>query len=150
MLVTRSSTQRNRRLTLYTLGAQSLGVDEQQMRTGATILLAIVGIWILTVLSRPINRYKGLVIGAMFIGLVLIFSVPLATEFFQLVDPGEDAAYLLTVVIVATIGGIEIVRFIHRRFVARDTAARTAGLSAGRPRRRGRSGSLAEATTPRE
>ena len=137
-------------LTLYTLGAQSLGVDEQQMRTGATILLAIVGIWILTVLSRPINRYKGLVIGAMFIGLVLIFSVPLATEFFQLVDPGEDAAYLLTVVIVATIGGIEIVRFIHRRFVARDTAARTAGLSAGQPRRRGRSGSLAEATTPRE
>uniref|UniRef100_UPI00261AE77D HAD-IC family P-type ATPase n=1 Tax=Microbacterium sp. TaxID=51671 RepID=UPI00261AE77D len=131
-------------LTLYTLGAQSLGVDEQQMRTGATILLAIVGIWILTVLSRPINRYKGLVIGAMFIGLVLIFSVPLATEFFQLTDPGEDAAYLLTVVIVATIGGIEIVRFIHRRFVARDTAARAAGaktVSAGRQRRRGRSGS---------
>jgi kojibiose phosphorylase len=32
------------------------------------------------------------VIGAMFIGLVLIFSVPLATEFFQLTDPGEDAA----------------------------------------------------------
>lgn len=140
-------------LTLYTLGAQSLGVDEQQMRTGATILLAIVGIWILTVLSRPINRYKGLVIGAMFIGLVLIFSVPLATEFFQLTDPGEDAAYLLTVVIVATIGGIEIVRFIHRRFVARDTAARAAGaktVSAGRQRRRGRSGSSAEATTPRE
>ncbi|MBD3752162.1 MAG: HAD-IC family P-type ATPase [Micrococcales bacterium] len=140
-------------LTFYTLGAQSLGVDEQQMRTGATILLAIVGIWILTVLSRPINRYKGIVIGAMFIGLVLIFSIPLATEFFQLVDPGEDAAYLLTVVIVSTIGGIEIVRFIHRRFVARDTAARTAGaaaVSAGRSRRRGRSGSSAEATTPRE
>lgn len=140
-------------LTLYTLGAQSLGVDEQQMRTGATILLAIVGIWILTVLSRPINRYKGLVIGAMFIGLVLIFSVPLATEFFQLTDPGEDAAYLLTAVIVATIGGIEIVRFIHRRFVARDTAARMAGaktVRAGRQRRRGRSGSSAEATTPRE
>lgn len=140
-------------LTLYTLGAQSLGVDEEQMRTGATILLAIVGIWILTVLSRPINRYKGLVIGAMFIGLVLIFSVPLATEFFQLTDPGEDAAYLLTAVIVATIGGIEIVRFIHRRFVARDTAARTTGaktVSAGRQRRRGRSGSSAAATTPRE
>lgn len=140
-------------LTLYTLGAQSLGVDEEQMRTGATIILAIVGIWILTVLSRPINRYKGLVIGAMFIGLVLIFSIPLATEFFQLVDPGEDAAYLLTVVIVATIAGIEIVRFFHRRFVARDTAARTAGGSVAnvsRQRRRGRSGSSAEATTPRE
>ncbi|QPE06100.1 HAD-IC family P-type ATPase [Microbacterium schleiferi] len=139
-------------LTLYTLGAQSLGVTEEQMRTGATIILAIVGIWILTVLSRPINRYKGLVIGAMFIGLVLIFSVPLATDFFQLVDPGEGAAYLLTAVIVATIGGVEVVRFIHRRFVARDTAARTAGgvgVSARRPRRRGKSDSSVEATTPR-
>ena len=125
-------------------------IDGTLVDSRATILRAIVGSWILTVLSRPSNRYKGLVIGAMFIGLVLLFSVPLATEFFQLVDPGEDAAYLLTVVIVATIGGIEIVRFIHRRFVARDTAARTAGRSAGQPRRRGRSGSLAEATTPRE
>jgi cation-transporting ATPase E len=138
-------------LTIYTLGAQSLGVDETQLRTGATIILAIVGIWILTVLSRPINRFKGLVIGAMFIGLVLIFSIPLATDFFQLVDPGEDAAYLLTAVIVATIGGVEIVRFIHRRFVARDTAARTAGgapATASRLRR-GRSGSSAEATARR-
>lgn len=109
-------------LTLYTLGANALGVGEAQVRTGSTIILAIVGIWILTVLSRPINRFKGLVIGAMFLGLVTIFSIPLATEFFQLQDPGEDAAYLIALIIAATIGGIEIVRFVHRRFVRRDQA----------------------------
>ncbi|MCR2810345.1 MULTISPECIES: HAD-IC family P-type ATPase [unclassified Microbacterium] len=110
-------------LTLYTLGAMSLGVEEAQLRTGSTIILAIVGIWVLTVLSRPLNRYKVLVIGAMFIGLVAIFSIPLSTEFFQLTDPGEDCAYLIALVAACTIGAIEVVRFIHRRFVARSLAA---------------------------
>jgi len=110
-------------LTLYTLGAMQLGVEEAQLRTGSTIILAIVGIWVLTVLSRPINRYKAIVIGAMFVALVAIFTIPLSTEFFQLVDPGEDCAYLVTVVTVVTIGAIEIVRFFHRRYVARSLAA---------------------------
>ncbi|GAA1699424.1 HAD-IC family P-type ATPase [Microbacterium sediminicola] len=110
-------------LTLYTISANSLGIDQAELRTGATIILAIVGIWILTVLSRPINRFKGLVVGAMFIGLVVVFSVPLATEFFQLVDPGKDAAYLIAGVTILTLGGIEIVRFAHRRFVRRSMAA---------------------------
>ena len=113
-------------LTLYTLGAMSLGVDQAQLRTGSTIILAVVGIWVLTVLSRPINRYKALVIGAMFIALVVIFTIPLSTEFFQLVDPGEECAYLVAVVTVVTIGAIEVVRFFHRRFVARSLAAWTA------------------------
>ncbi|WP_019178793.1 HAD-IC family P-type ATPase [Microbacterium yannicii] len=110
-------------LTLYTLGAKSLGVDEPELRTGSTIILAVVGIWVLTVLSRPITRFKALVIGAMFLGLVGVFTLPLLTEFFQLVDPGEEAAYLVAVVTVLTIAAIEVVRFIHRRFVARALAA---------------------------
>ncbi len=113
-------------LTLYTLGAMSLGVEEAQLRTGSTIILAIVGIWVLTVLSRPINRFKALVIGSMFIALLVIFTVPLSTEFFQLVDPGEECAYLVALVTVLTIGAIEIVRFFHRRYVARVLAAHEA------------------------
>ncbi len=109
-------------LTLYTLGAMSLGVDQAQLRTGSTIILAIVGIWVLTVLSRPITRLKALIIGTMFIGLVGVFTLPLAAEFFQLVDPGEDVAWLVAVVTSLAIGAIEIVRFFHRRFVARSLA----------------------------
>ncbi len=124
-------------LTLYTLAAMQLGVSEPELRTGSTIILAIVGIWVLTVLSRPITRFKALVIGAMFIALVAVFTVPLLTEFFQLVDPGEDAAWLVAVVTVLTIGAIEIVRFFHRRYVERV-------LAGGRIRRsrpgRGRTG----------
>ncbi|MBB2976595.1 cation-transporting ATPase E [Microbacterium endophyticum] len=110
-------------LTTYTLAAKSLGVDEPELRTGATIILAVVGIWILTVLSRPINRFKVLVIGAMFIGLVGIFTIPLATSFFALIDPGETAAYLLTAVTIGAIALLEAVRFVHRRYVARVMAS---------------------------
>ncbi|MGC5223953.1 HAD-IC family P-type ATPase [Micromonospora sp. DT81.3] len=109
-------------LTTYTLGAMALSVPEPELRTGSTIILAIVGIWVLTVLSRPITRFKVLVIGAMFVALVAVFTFPLTTEFFQLVDPGEDAAVLITIVTALTIGAIEIVRFFHRRFVAKALA----------------------------
>ena len=116
-------------LTLYTLAAKAIGVDQAQLRTGSTIILAIVGIWVLTVLSRPINRYKAIVIGAMFIALIAIFTIPLATEFFQLVDPGEECAQLIVVVTVAAIGAIEVVRFFHRRYVARSLAAAAPGTA---------------------
>ncbi|TQJ31220.1 HAD-IC family P-type ATPase [Microbacterium sp. SLBN-146] len=119
-------------LTLYTRAAMALGVDEAELRTGATIILAIVGIWVLTVLSRPVTRLKVLVIGAMFAALVVIFTVPLAGEFFQLVDPGRDAAWLLTGVVIMTIGGIEVVRFFHRRFVAKSLAQAGTDAAAGR------------------
>ena len=123
-------------LTLYTLGAMALGVDQPELRTGSTIILAIVGIWVLTVLSRPITRFKALVIGAMFIALVAVFTVPLLAEFFQLVDPGEEAAWLVTIITVLTIGAIEIVRFFHRRYVARALARGSVG-------RRGDTGEVA-------
>ncbi|MBD3940201.1 HAD-IC family P-type ATPase [Microbacterium sp. NEAU-LLC] len=110
-------------LTLYSLAATAIGVGIEELRTGSTIILAVVGIWVLTVLSRPITRIKGLIIGAMFIGLVGVFTIPLATEFFQLVDPGEDAAWLIVIVTGLTIGAIEIVRFFHRRYVAKALAA---------------------------
>lgn len=109
-------------LTLYSLAATAIGIGQPELRTGSTIILAIVGIWVLTVLSRPITRLKGLIIGAMFIGLVGVFTIPFLTEFFQLVDPGEEAAWLIVVVTALTIGAIEIVRFFHRRYVAKSLA----------------------------
>ncbi|WP_375385681.1 HAD-IC family P-type ATPase [uncultured Microbacterium sp.] len=112
-------------LTLYTRGAMALNVPEPELRTGATIILAVVGIWVLTVLSRPITRVKALVIGAMFVALIGVFTIPLLTQFFQLVDPGRDASYLVAFITVVTIAAIEVVRFFHRRFVARSIARAT-------------------------
>jgi len=114
-------------LTVYTRLAMDLGLSVEQLRTGATIILAIVAIWVLTVLSRPITRVKVLVIGAMFVALTAIFTVPALGEFFQLRDPGERGAWLITAVVVIALAAIEAVRFAHRRFVRRLLARRLPG-----------------------
>ena len=125
-------------LTLYTRSAMNLGLSTEQLRTGATIILAIVAIWVLTVLSRPVTRVKVLVIGAMFIALTGIFTLPPLGQFFQLQDPGDDGTVLVTVVVILAVGAIEAVRFGHRRFVRRSLAVVSGDERgvAGRPRRR--------------
>lgn len=120
-------------LTAYTLVARSLEVGQDQLRTGSTIILAIVGIWVLSVLSRPLNRYKVLVIGGMFIALITLFSVPLSIEFFQLRDPGREAAYVVAFFAVVAILAIEVVRFFHIRFVRRSLRRSDAARAAARP-----------------
>ncbi|WP_336631472.1 MULTISPECIES: HAD-IC family P-type ATPase [unclassified Microbacterium] len=115
-------------LTAYTLIVRGAGTDVDELRTGATIILAVVGIWILAVLSRPLNRYKGAVVGGMFVALVVIFSVALSRSFFLLVDPGELTALVVTAACVVAILLIEVVRAVQRRYVARalaDAAPRT-------------------------
>lgn len=116
-------------LTGYTLVAQQLGVGEDQLRTGSTIILAVVGIWVLSILSRPLNRFKVIVVGVMFVALITLFTVPLSIEFFQLVDPGQEAAYALTGFTIVAILAIEVIRIFHVRFV-RATLRATAGYGA--------------------
>ncbi len=119
-------------LTWFTFVARGLDAHEEQLRTGATVILAVVGIWVLAVLARPLNRFKVLVVGAMFILLIAVFSLPLARQFFVLVDPGEDLAIALTGITVVMIAAIEVVRIVHRRLVLREEPA-TARAQAPEP-----------------
>ncbi|WP_282837337.1 HAD-IC family P-type ATPase [Microbacterium flavum] len=119
-------------LTFYTLSIRG-DVDVDALRTGATIILAVIGIWILGVLSRPLNRYKGAVVGAMFIALVVIFSIPPARTFFELVDPGQDAATLVAACGLIAIILIEVIRAFQKRYVARSVAAGGAHAIAAHP-----------------
>ncbi|MCU1423177.1 MAG: family hydrolase [Microbacteriaceae bacterium] len=113
-------------LAVYSKIANDSGISVEQVRTGSTLLLTIVGLWILVVLSRPVTTIKALVIGAMMIALIVVYSVPLLTNFLQLVDPGFETAVLIVVTAALTIAGIEVVRFAHLRYVRRMTARRTA------------------------
>ncbi|GGV36856.1 MULTISPECIES: HAD-IC family P-type ATPase [Paenarthrobacter] len=107
-------------LAAYAKLAANLSIPEAEIRTGSTLILAIIGIWILVVLSRPVTRFKGLVIGAMMVGLVLVYSVRFARDFLQFTDPTLPTALLVLATSVACIGLIEIVRFVHRRVAYRD------------------------------
>ncbi|GAA3285261.1 HAD-IC family P-type ATPase [Paenarthrobacter aurescens] len=107
-------------LASYARLAANLQIPEAEIRTGSTLILTIIGIWILVVLSRPVTRFKGMVIGAMMIGLILVYSVPIARDFLQFKDPTLPTALLILGTSVACIALIEVVRFVHRRVAYRD------------------------------
>jgi len=108
-------------LATYTRLSLNMQTDETMLRTGATLLLVIIGLWILVVLSRPINLFKTLVIGAMMIGLILVFSIPFIAQFMQLVDINSNTAELITLIAIAAIGLIEIVRLVHSKLFGDKT-----------------------------
>ncbi|MCU1481442.1 MAG: family P-type ATPase [Subtercola sp.] len=109
-------------LALYVRLSTDAGIGEAELRTGSTLILAIVGLWILIVLSRPIDGIKTLIIGAMMIGLVLVYSIPLVSNFLELVNPSLTTALLVILISALTVGAIEIVRFVHVRYVRRSQA----------------------------
>ncbi|QJU53375.1 HAD-IC family P-type ATPase [Herbiconiux sp. KACC 21604] len=111
----------------YARLAANAQIPEAEIRTGSTLILTIIGLWILVVLSRPVTRFKGAVIGAMMVGLVLVYTVPIVRDFLQLVDPTLPTALLVLVTSLVSIALIEVVRFAHRRIAARDAERAVAG-----------------------
>ncbi|QDZ15400.1 cation-translocating P-type ATPase [Humibacter ginsenosidimutans] len=103
----------------YSWAAVSVGIQQEELRTGATLILTIVGLWVLVVLSRPIDGWKIVIIGAMMIGLILVYAVPLARTFLGLVDVTFTDTLLVIGLSIVSIAGIEVVRFVHRRYVRR-------------------------------
>jgi cation-transporting ATPase E len=109
-------------LTIDAWAATGAGIRTDELRTGSTLILTIVGLWVLIVLSRPIDGWKILVIGSMMIGLILVYSIPFIREFLVLVDTSLTTSLLVLVVSTLTIGAIEIIRFVHRRYVKRNVS----------------------------
>ncbi|WP_448808058.1 HAD-IC family P-type ATPase [Agromyces bauzanensis] len=117
-------------LTAYSLAADALGIPQDELRTGSTLILGAVGIWVLVVLSRPIDGWKILIVGSMMVGLVLIYAVPVVNDFLEFVELTLPSMLLVMGTVGVSIAGVEIVRFVHRRIVARDRAARESGRGA--------------------
>ncbi|RFA07198.1 ATPase [Subtercola boreus] len=119
-------------LAVFAVVSANLGTPQAEIRTGSTLILTVIGLWILVVLSRPVTPFKTVVIGAMMIGLVLVYTIPIVGDFLQLVDPSFETAALILVVSAGCIGLIEIVRFVHRRLTRRDEMRMLGGQAANR------------------
>jgi cation-transporting ATPase E len=117
-------------LALYSRMATDAGIPEDELRTGSTLILTIVGLWVLIVLSRPIDGWKILIIGSMMIGLILVYAIPFIADFLQFTNPSETTALLVIMSSGIAIAGIEVVRFVHRRAVARMTVVPAPALAA--------------------
>jgi cation-transporting ATPase E len=100
------------------------GNTQDATQTAVSIAVTLVGIWILVVLTRPLDRPHAMIIGGMYLGLMGCLFVPLVRDFFDFELPSGD-------VVVASVGaalvgcvGIEI---IHRLWLrrTRDRARET-------------------------
>nr|WP_194241367.1 HAD-IC family P-type ATPase [Galbitalea soli] len=95
-------------LFAYTRAASALGVPERELRSGATILLALVALWVLTALARPLTRTTAAIILATVAGLGLVLFVPLASDFLELAPLGGVTATLVAVATALAIVTLEL------------------------------------------
>ncbi|HET8879560.1 MAG TPA: HAD-IC family P-type ATPase [Arthrobacter sp.] len=85
------------------------------LRSASVLTLSVVGLWILSAVSRPLNARRLGVLAAMCAALVILVSFPLAQDFFILAWPPQQ---LLVPALLAGIGGgllVELLAWLHRR-----------------------------------
>jgi cation-transporting ATPase E len=97
--------------------------DVEKVRTAAFLALTLVGLWILVVVSRPLDLRRSLVIAAMYAGLGLLLVVPIARDFLQLETPPPPLLIATGVIVVAAMIAIELLGRLQQRRLARERTA---------------------------
>lgn len=91
------------------------GFDGGTVRTASVITLTLVGLWILVVLSRPLNLLRSAVIVGVYAGFAALFAIPVIRDFLELAWLPPD---LLAAALGCALGGmaaVEILAGIQRR-----------------------------------
>jgi cation-transporting ATPase E len=98
-------------VVLVAFARSSGGQSERQLQTAAAIALSIVGLWVLGVVARPLNRWRALLVVGMGIALAGCLTVPLIQDFLNFQTPTGD---LLRFALGAGIVGCLAIEIIHR------------------------------------
>lgn len=103
-------------LALITVGFYARSEPEyaEGAQTSALITLSLIALWVLIVLSRPLNFRRVLVIGSMYVVLALVLFVPFVRDFFRLPWPPLELLIPSLVVVFLACVGIEIVFRVNR------------------------------------
>jgi len=115
-------------LAAATFGSYALArgndVSLEESRTTATIVLLILGLWVLALLARPITLWRAALLIGMAGGLVLALAVPFARDFFALELPPVDVAVEALAVTAAAAFLLEVFwQITHRRWILEGAAA---------------------------
>jgi len=97
-----------------------LGFSLEQSRTGATILMIVLGLVVLAELISPVSRRNMVMIAAMFAGLLFVLAVPMLRDLFELTLPGL-VAWVVVGVVSGAVGLIlKVLLRMTRRTVERN------------------------------
>lgn len=88
-----------------------LGVPAAEVRTAAVITLTLSALWVLVILARPFTRFTLPVIVTAYAGLLVVLSIPIATDFLKL---GMPPTGLLWVAVVASALASLVLEALHR------------------------------------
>ena len=87
-------------LAAYLLARDVYGANNEEAQTIATLTLLTLGIVVLGLVARPWTLPRVLLVAAMAVGGVLVWVVPFARHFFDLVPPPEKAVLAALVIVV--------------------------------------------------
>ena len=111
-------------LTVFARVCLALGVPAEELRAGTPLIVGIVGIWVLSVLARPLTWVKALIVAAMVAGFLFVMTFPLTVEFFELVEPRAEALWWVGGISAVAIVMVEIIRAVQLRVVQRRALRR--------------------------
>lgn len=83
-----------------------------EVQTTAVITLTLSALWVLVILARPLSRITLPIVLAAYAGLVVVLSIPLATDFLQLAAPPPTE--LLVVAVGAALACSLALEVLHR------------------------------------
>ncbi|WP_180342492.1 HAD-IC family P-type ATPase [Actinomyces wuliandei] len=93
------------------------GAPEAQVTTGATLVLVVSGLWLLTLTARPLLGWRlGLVL-LMGVAAVLGVVLPAVRAFFLLSWPQPGVWWVIAAMAGLAVGGIEVVYLVRQRMV---------------------------------
>jgi cation-transporting ATPase E len=99
-------------------------VTLDEARTTATLVLLVVGLWVLNILARPITPFRGALFASMVGIFLLILALPGAREFYALEIPPEAALITGLCIAGGAVALLEIAWTISQHHLARPERTR--------------------------
>ena len=117
--------------TVILLGMVALGVyvrefapgpvPEAQQQAAAMVTLTLMGLWVLTVMTRPFTKRTAVLVLAMYALLALVLSVPVSRWYHLLEVPSSDLLVAAVTIALAGCALIELIHRVHHAKVVRPT-----------------------------
>ena len=86
-----------------------------ESRTTATLVVAAIALWVLVIFARPINWWRGLLVGAMVAAVAIIVAVPPFRSFFALALPSSNVLWDAALIAAVGMVLVELTSWITRR-----------------------------------
>ncbi|HEX5587576.1 MAG TPA: HAD-IC family P-type ATPase, partial [Acidimicrobiia bacterium] len=95
-------------LVAYWLARYGNDLSVRESRTTATLVLCVVGLWVLVLQARPFNWWKTLLVASMAAGIGIILVVPAFRNFYALELPPTDIAIEAAIVAGVAVALLEV------------------------------------------